>query len=258
MVILISTTSASMATATPLISERGPPEWRRKCWRRSAPDCGRSSGRSRRVIRAVSQLWFAPGLSGRAPTRASGCAGGLGGSGKAHRHRRDRAGLLPADLDAGAQAEYFAGQLRLARRHDLPVIIPPVTRWIRSSSTCGVLPACAGWCTASPVAGPGPAVARSGFPARLRWAADLFARHPAAWPDPYLPLDGFMLETDSPDQPASTHPGQRNEPAFLPEVLACVAELRGADPTGSPPPPAPTPAGCSESPMPYPQARTEI
>jgi TatD DNase family protein len=27
------------------------------------------------------------------------------------------------DLDAGAQAEYFTGQLRLARRHDLPVII---------------------------------------------------------------------------------------------------------------------------------------
>lgn len=46
----------------------------------------------------------------------------------------------------------------------------------------------------------------------------------------YLPLDGFMLETDSPDQPTSAHPSQRNEPAFLPEVLACVAELRGADP----------------------------
>lgn len=56
------------------------------------------------------------------------------------------------DLDAGAQADYFTGQLRLARRHDLPVIVHAVTRWIRLSSTCGVLPACAGWCTASPVA----------------------------------------------------------------------------------------------------------
>jgi len=45
-----------------------------------------------------------------------------------------------------------------------------------------------------------------------------------------LPLDGFLLETDSPDQPLSTHPGQRNEPAYLAEVLACVAELRNADP----------------------------
>jgi TatD DNase family protein len=45
-----------------------------------------------------------------------------------------------------------------------------------------------------------------------------------------LPLDGFMLETDAPDQPLSAHPGQRNEPAYLAEVLACVAELRGADP----------------------------
>jgi TatD DNase family protein len=46
----------------------------------------------------------------------------------------------------------------------------------------------------------------------------------------YLPLDGFLLETDAPDQPPSAHPGQRNEPAYLAEVLACVAELRGADP----------------------------
>jgi len=45
-----------------------------------------------------------------------------------------------------------------------------------------------------------------------------------------LPLDGFMLETDSPDQPLSSHRGERNEPAWLPEVLACVTELRGADP----------------------------
>jgi len=45
-----------------------------------------------------------------------------------------------------------------------------------------------------------------------------------------LPLDGFLLETDAPDQPLSHHRGERNEPAFLPEILVCVAELRGADP----------------------------
>jgi TatD DNase family protein len=46
----------------------------------------------------------------------------------------------------------------------------------------------------------------------------------------YLPLDGFMLETDAPDQPLSNHRGERNEPAFVAEVLDCVAGLRGADP----------------------------
>ncbi len=42
-----------------------------------------------------------------------------------------------------------------------------------------------------------------------------------------LPLDGFLLETDSPDQPGIAHRDGRNEPAFLAEVLAVAAELRG-------------------------------
>jgi TatD DNase family protein len=41
-----------------------------------------------------------------------------------------------------------------------------------------------------------------------------------------LPLEAILLETDSPDQPASLHRGQRNEPAYLPEVLDTVARLR--------------------------------
>jgi TatD DNase family protein len=45
-----------------------------------------------------------------------------------------------------------------------------------------------------------------------------------------LPLDAMLLETDSPDQPANLHRGQRNEPAYLPEILATVARLRGETP----------------------------
>jgi TatD DNase family protein len=45
-----------------------------------------------------------------------------------------------------------------------------------------------------------------------------------------LPLDAILLETDSPDQPASLHRGQRNEPAYLPEILHTVARLRGETP----------------------------
>jgi TatD DNase family protein len=45
-----------------------------------------------------------------------------------------------------------------------------------------------------------------------------------------LPLHAMLLETDSPDQPASLHRGQRNEPAYLPEVLQTVARLRGEAP----------------------------
>lgn len=46
-----------------------------------------------------------------------------------------------------------------------------------------------------------------------------------------LPIESLLLETDAPDQPAECHRGQRNEPAFLTEVLHCVAALRDMDPT---------------------------
>jgi TatD DNase family protein len=45
-----------------------------------------------------------------------------------------------------------------------------------------------------------------------------------------LPLDGILLETDAPDQPGSRHRGERNEPAFLPEVLEAVSRLRDESP----------------------------
>lgn len=45
-----------------------------------------------------------------------------------------------------------------------------------------------------------------------------------------MPLEWLLLETDSPDQPLCGHQGQRNEPARLVEVLACIADLRQQDP----------------------------
>lgn len=44
-----------------------------------------------------------------------------------------------------------------------------------------------------------------------------------------LPAESLLLETDAPDQPGATHRGQRNEPAYLIEVLDCVAALRGVN-----------------------------
>jgi len=45
-----------------------------------------------------------------------------------------------------------------------------------------------------------------------------------------LPLEALVLETDSPDLSPAAHHGERNSPAFLPEVLAVLAELRDEDP----------------------------
>ena len=45
-----------------------------------------------------------------------------------------------------------------------------------------------------------------------------------------MPLDQLLLETDAPDQPGAAHRGERNEPAYLPEVLEVIARLRGMTP----------------------------
>lgn len=41
-----------------------------------------------------------------------------------------------------------------------------------------------------------------------------------------IPLGSILLETDAPDQPDAEHFNQRNEPAYLTNVLKCLSELR--------------------------------
>ncbi|NBC49386.1 MAG: YchF/TatD family DNA exonuclease [Gammaproteobacteria bacterium] len=45
-----------------------------------------------------------------------------------------------------------------------------------------------------------------------------------------LPLDAIVLETDAPDLTVASHRYERNSPAYLPEVLSALAEVRDADP----------------------------
>jgi TatD DNase family protein len=44
-----------------------------------------------------------------------------------------------------------------------------------------------------------------------------------------LPLEALVLETDAPDMTVASHRGGRNSPAFLPEVLAAIAQIRGEE-----------------------------
>lgn len=44
-----------------------------------------------------------------------------------------------------------------------------------------------------------------------------------------LPLDALVLETDAPDMSGSAHRGERNSPAYLPEVLQVLAQVRGQE-----------------------------
>jgi TatD DNase family protein len=41
-----------------------------------------------------------------------------------------------------------------------------------------------------------------------------------------MPLTSILIETDAPDQPDAAHHGERNEPAYLVNVLKCLGELR--------------------------------
>ena len=41
-----------------------------------------------------------------------------------------------------------------------------------------------------------------------------------------IPLDSILLETDAPDQPDAAHHGERNEPAYIINVLKTLADLR--------------------------------
>jgi TatD DNase family protein len=45
-----------------------------------------------------------------------------------------------------------------------------------------------------------------------------------------LPLTQILVETDAPDQPLNGQQGQRNEPAYLPAIVAHIAALRHTDP----------------------------
>ncbi|QFY88754.1 TatD family hydrolase [Magnetovirga frankeli] len=44
-----------------------------------------------------------------------------------------------------------------------------------------------------------------------------------------LPIEAIVLETDAPDLSGAAHRGERNSPAYLPECLAALAEVRGED-----------------------------
>jgi TatD DNase family protein len=134
-------------------------------------------------------------------------------------------------LDAGAQRTYFRAQLVLAREFDLPLVlharraVDEVIATLRNvGGLRGVVHSFSGsleqaqqlWKMGFCVGLGGPVT----YP-RARRLRELVAT---------MPLEFLLLETDSPDQPLHGHQGQRNEPALLTEVCACMATLRNVEP----------------------------
>jgi TatD DNase family protein len=127
------------------------------------------------------------------------------------------------------QREVFAGQVALAHARDLPLVIHSREAWDDTFAILdaeGVPPRTVFHCFTGGPAEAARALERgcllsfSGivtFPS----ATDLQAAAVAC------PLDRLMVETDAPYLAPVPHRGQRNQPAWVVEVAAKVAELQG-------------------------------
>jgi len=138
------------------------------------------------------------------------------------------------------QERFFAGQLRLARRHGLPVIVhvrrsaDALLGHLRTAGVGGIVHAFNG--SRQQADGFVRLGLRLGFGGTLTYERASQIRRLAA----VLPLSALVLETDAPDIPphwlyrtaAERAQGQsqgRNEPGELPRIARVLAALRGID-----------------------------
>lgn len=146
------------------------------------------------------------------------------------------------DVDPARQLEFFRAQLRLARKHGLPVIlhvrraVDPILRELRRAQVCGGI--------AHAFNGSRQQADmfldmgfRLGFGGAVTYERATRLRALAA----QLPAEAIVMETDAPDIPPhwlyataeqrAAGQGQgRNEPGELPRIGAEVAQLRGVPP----------------------------
>ena len=131
-------------------------------------------------------------------------------------------------LDADSQQRYFDGQLALAREFELPVIVHArravdavIAAIKRVGGLTGVVHSFSGSAEQAAQLHTLGFLLGIGGPVTYE-RANRLRKTVAA-----MPLEQLLLETDSPDQPGAAHRGERNEPAYLGEVLEVVAGLRG-------------------------------
>jgi TatD DNase family protein len=133
-------------------------------------------------------------------------------------------------LDPDVQRLYFRRQLELAREFDLPVIVHARRAFEEAIGELRRLPGLRGvvhsWAGSEEQARQLFAMGFClGLGGPVTYERAKRIRRVAA----SMPLEFLLLETDAPDQPDSGRRGERNEPAHLATVLACIARLRGVD-----------------------------
>ncbi len=133
------------------------------------------------------------------------------------------------ELDRERQQTLFEAQLKLAAEFDLPVLLHVRRSHAQVIATlkrfklkrAGIIHAFAGSYEEARE------YIKLGFKLGLGGAA--------TWPQALrlrkvvaqLPLAAVVLETDSPDMAPAMYPNQRNSPAYLPQICAALAQLRG-------------------------------
>lgn len=131
-------------------------------------------------------------------------------------------------IDPVRQLDFFVAQLKLARRHDLPVIlhvrraVDPILKQLRRIGVRGGI--------AHAFNGSRQQAQifielgfRLGFGGAMSFEGSSRIRELART----LPLSAIVLETDAPDIPPAWGQGQRNVPANLAPYAALLAQLRG-------------------------------
>jgi TatD DNase family protein len=132
-----------------------------------------------------------------------------------------------AGLDPARQREVFIRQLEIARDHDLPVIVHARRAFEETIHTLRRFKGLRGVIHSF-----------SGSEEQARQLFGLGFHLGIGGPVTYdranrirrvvasMPLEWLLLETDAPDQPCAHHRGERNEPAFMTDVLETIGSLR--------------------------------
>ncbi len=132
------------------------------------------------------------------------------------------------DVDPARQAEFFVAQLKLARKHGLPVIlhlrraVDAILKQLRRIEVPGGIAHAFNGSRqqAEVLIGLG---FRLGFGGAMTFAGSTRIRELAAT----LPLEAIVLETDAPDMAPAWAQGARNEPLNLARYAEVLAGLRG-------------------------------
>lgn len=133
-------------------------------------------------------------------------------------------------LDRARQQTLFEAQLRVACDVGLPVILHVRKAHDEVLASLRRIPVCGGICHAFNGSLQQAGQYRElnfklGFGGMLTYPRSHKLRRLAA----ALPIDALVLETDAPDMTVASHRGQRNSPAYLPEILQALAAVRGED-----------------------------